>query len=43
MVPGLHRYEAYVCGPAGMTRAVVAALRASGLRRRRIHHETFDF
>jgi hypothetical protein len=26
-----------------MTRAVVAALRASGLRRRRIHHETFDF
>jgi ferredoxin-NADP reductase/DMSO/TMAO reductase YedYZ heme-binding membrane subunit len=43
MVPGLHRYEAYVCGPAGMTRAVVAALRASGIRRRRIHHETFDF
>jgi predicted ferric reductase len=43
MVPGLHRYEAYVCGPAGMTRAVVAGLRASGLRRRRIHHETFDF
>ena len=43
MVPGLHRYEAYVCGPAGMTRAAVAALRANGIRRRRIHHETFDF
>jgi ferredoxin-NADP reductase/DMSO/TMAO reductase YedYZ heme-binding membrane subunit len=43
MVPGLHRYEAYVCGPAGMTRAAVAALRANGIRRHRIHHETFDF
>jgi ferredoxin-NADP reductase/DMSO/TMAO reductase YedYZ heme-binding membrane subunit len=43
LVPGLHRYEAYVCGPAGMTRAAVAALRANGIRRRRIHHETFDF
>jgi ferredoxin-NADP reductase len=32
-----------VCGPAGMTRAAVAALRANGIRRHRIHHETFDF
>jgi predicted ferric reductase len=43
LVPGLHRYEAYVCGPAGMTKAAVAALRANGIRRHRIHHETFDF
>ena len=42
-VPGLHRYEAYVCGPPGMTRAAVDSLRAAGIRRRRIHHESFDF
>jgi ferredoxin-NADP reductase/DMSO/TMAO reductase YedYZ heme-binding membrane subunit len=43
LVPGLHRYEAYVCGPAGMTKAAIAALRANGIRRRRVHHEIFDF
>jgi ferredoxin-NADP reductase len=42
-VPGLHRYEAYVCGPAGMTQATVTALVAAGIPRRRIHHESFDF
>jgi predicted ferric reductase len=42
-VPGLHRYEAYVCGPPGMTQAVVNSLRAVGIPRRRIHHESFDF
>ena len=42
-VPGLHRYEVYVCGPAGMTEAVVRSLRAAGISRRRIHHESFDF
>ena len=42
-VPGLHRYEAYVCGPAGMTQAAVAALLAAGVPRRRIHQESFDF
>jgi predicted ferric reductase len=42
-VPGLHRYEAYVCGPTGMTQAAVNALRAAGIPRRRIHHESFDF
>jgi predicted ferric reductase len=41
-VPGLHRYEAYVCGPTGMTQAVVNALVAAGVPRRRIHHESFD-
>jgi ferredoxin-NADP reductase len=41
-VPGLHRYEAYVCGPAGMTTAAVNALAAAGIPRRRIHHESFD-
>jgi predicted ferric reductase len=42
-VPGLHRYEAYVCGPPGMTQTAVTALRAAGVPSRRIHHESFDF
>jgi predicted ferric reductase len=42
-VPGLYRYEAYVCGPPGMTEAAVKSLRAAGIRRHRIHHESFDF
>ena len=42
-IPGLHRYEAYVCGPPGMTQTAVAALRAAGIPSRRIHHESFDF
>jgi ferredoxin-NADP reductase/DMSO/TMAO reductase YedYZ heme-binding membrane subunit len=43
LVTGLHRYEAYICGPAGMTEAVIASLRHAGIPRRRIHHESFDF
>ncbi|HTU73272.1 MAG TPA: ferredoxin reductase family protein [Trebonia sp.] len=43
MVPGLQRYEAYVCGPSGMTETAIASLRDSGLRPRHIHHEDFDF
>jgi len=43
MVPGLHRYEAYVCGPPGMTQTAVDSLRAVGIPARRIHHESFDF
>jgi ferredoxin-NADP reductase/DMSO/TMAO reductase YedYZ heme-binding membrane subunit len=43
MVPGLHRYEAYVCGPSGMTQTAVDSLRALGIPRRRIHRESFDF
>jgi ferredoxin-NADP reductase len=43
LVPGLHRYEAYVCGPNGMTETAVESLRALGVKRRHIHHETFDF
>jgi ferredoxin-NADP reductase len=42
-VPGVHRYEAYVCGPPGMTRTAVDSLRALGIPRRRIHRESFDF
>jgi ferredoxin-NADP reductase len=43
LVPGLHRYEAYVCGPAAMTETAIASLRDVGVPRRRIHHESFDF
>jgi len=43
LVPGLHRYVAYVCGPPGMTHAAVTSLRAAGMPSRRIHHESFDF
>ena len=42
-VPGLHRCEAYVCGPAGMTETAVNSLEAAGIPRRRIHRESFDF
>jgi ferredoxin-NADP reductase len=43
LVPGLHRRQAYVCGPPGMTQTAIRALRAAGVPRRRIHHESFDF
>jgi len=43
LIPGLQRYEAYVCGPVGMTRTAVESLRDLGIRRRHIHHEAFDF
>jgi ferredoxin-NADP reductase/DMSO/TMAO reductase YedYZ heme-binding membrane subunit len=43
IIPGLHRYEAYVCGPAGMTETVVQSLLDLGVPRRRIHRESFDF
>jgi ferredoxin-NADP reductase/DMSO/TMAO reductase YedYZ heme-binding membrane subunit len=43
LVTGLHRYEAYVCGPPSMTEAAIASLRDAGIPRHRIHHESFDF
>jgi ferredoxin-NADP reductase len=33
----------FVCGPAGMTRAVTGALRSAGVPRRHIHAESFEF
>ena len=43
LVPGLRRYDVYVCGPPGMTGSAVAALRAAGVPRGQIHHESFEF
>ena len=42
-VPDLRSHDVYVCGPDGMTRSVVAALRRAGVPRRQIHHESFEF
>ena len=42
-IPGLDRHDVYVCGPAGMTSAVIRELRAAGVHRRHIHHESFEF
>lgn len=41
-VPDLVHHDVYVCGPTGMTTAVIDALRSAGLRRRQIHHESFE-
>jgi predicted ferric reductase len=43
LVPGLHRHDVYLCGPSGMTSSAIAALRAAGVPRRRIHYESFEF
>ena len=43
LVPDLRWYDVYVCGPTGMTAAAIRALRAAGVRRRHIHHESFEF
>jgi ferredoxin-NADP reductase len=41
-VPELRSHDVYVCGPDGMTAAVVASLRAAKVPRRQVHHETFE-
>jgi predicted ferric reductase len=43
LVPGLHKQDVYVCGPAGMTGSVVSALQDAGVPRRRVHYESFEF
>jgi predicted ferric reductase len=42
-IPGLPQHDVYVCGPAGMAQAVTRELRDAGVRRGRIHHESFEF
>ncbi|MCX4231909.1 ferredoxin reductase family protein [Streptomyces ortus] len=43
LVPDLAGHDVYLCGPPGMTRAAVRALRDAGVPGRRIHHESFAF
>lgn len=42
-ISDLRARDVYVCGPDGMTAAVVAALREAKVPRGQIHHEIFEF
>lgn len=42
-VPDLAQHDVFLCGPDAMTASAVSALRAAGVPRRRIHHESFTF
>ena len=42
-VPGLTEHDVYLCGPPGLTAAVTRELLGAGVRRRHIHHESFEF
>ncbi|MFF4650668.1 ferric reductase-like transmembrane domain-containing protein [Streptomyces sp. NPDC001380] len=41
LVPDLAAHDVYLCGPDAMAETAVRALRAAGVRRSRIHHESF--
>ncbi|MFB9460699.1 ferredoxin reductase family protein [Streptomyces antimycoticus] len=41
LVPDIAERDVYLCGPPGMTEAALCALREAGVRRRRVHHESF--
>src|SRR3954470_6235160 len=42
-ITDLREHDVFVCGPAGMTAAVVRALRGAKVPRRQIHSESFEF
>lgn len=42
-VPDIARHDVYLCGPRGMTEAVLDELHAARVPSRRIHHESFEF
>jgi ferredoxin-NADP reductase len=41
-LPDIADHEVYLCGPSGMTERTTRALRAAGVPRRHIHHESFE-
>ncbi|KRV47761.1 ferric reductase [Wenjunlia vitaminophila] len=41
LVPDVAHRDVYLCGPPGMTEAAHRALRAAGVPRSRVHHESF--
>jgi ferredoxin-NADP reductase/DMSO/TMAO reductase YedYZ heme-binding membrane subunit len=43
LVPGLAGHEVFLCGPQTLAESAVRALRAAGVPRGRIHHESFNF
>jgi predicted ferric reductase len=42
LVPDIGRCDVYVCGPSGLTAAVVRAARSLGVPEQRVHREEFD-
>jgi ferredoxin-NADP reductase len=42
-VPDLAAHDVYLCGPSGLTASLTRSLRAVGVPRRQIHHESFEF
>ncbi len=43
IVPRLNQHDVFICGPEPMATAAVEALRQCGVKRSRIHHESFTF
>ncbi|MBO2450916.1 ferric reductase-like transmembrane domain-containing protein [Actinomadura barringtoniae] len=43
LVPDVRHRDVYVCGPPGMVKAAVAALRRARVRKRQIHLDPFEF
>ncbi|MCG6493928.1 ferric reductase-like transmembrane domain-containing protein [Kitasatospora sp. A2-31] len=43
LLPGLADHEVYLCGPEAMAEEAARSLRAAGVRRGRIHRESFTF
>ncbi|MCX4746306.1 ferredoxin reductase family protein [Kitasatospora sp. NBC_01287] len=43
LIPQLAGHEVFLCGPEEFTTAVIGELRAAGVPRHRIHHESFVF
>ncbi|MGW2627974.1 ferredoxin reductase family protein [Streptomyces chattanoogensis] len=43
LVPGLPEHDVYLCGPPGMARAAITALKRAGVPASRIHAERFTF
>jgi ferredoxin-NADP reductase len=42
-VPDVGRRDVYLCGPAGLATAILAALRELRVPRRQIHLDPFEF
>lgn len=42
-IPDLRYHDVYLCGPPGMRDSAIGELRRAGVRRGRIHHESFEF
>ena len=42
-IPDIALHDVFLCGPPGMTEATTQALLCAGVKRRHIHHESFEF